>query len=228
MGSPPWEKGRDDYEGPVHPVTISEPFAVGVYEVTFREWDACRRSGGCSHRPDDRGWGRGNRPVINVSWNDAKEYVRWLSGRTGEEYRLLSEAEWEYAARAGTTGPFHFGATISPDQANYAANIAYGAGRKGRYRKQTVPVGSFPANDFGLLEVHGNVREWVEDCWHDSYRGAPSDGNAWTSGGDCGFRVLRGGSWYYAPRFLRSAIRGRDASGIRSGFVGFRVSRTLD
>ena len=170
MGSPSWEKGRSDDEGPVHRVTFEEPFAAGVYEVTFREWDACHRAGGCSHDPGDRGWGRGDRPVINVSWSDAKEYVRWLSGRTGEEYRLLSESEWEHAARAGTTGPFHFGTTISPDQANYDGRYTYGTGRKGRYRERTVPVGSFSPNAFGLHDVHGNVREWVEDCWHGSYR----------------------------------------------------------
>ena len=228
MGSPSWEKGRSDDEGPVHRVTISEPFAAGVYEVTFREWDACHRDGVCSHNPPDAGWGRGDRPVINVSWNDAKEYVRWLSRKTGEDYRLLSESEWEYAARAGTTGPFHFGTTITPDQANYDGRYTYGTGRKGRYRQRTVPVGSFSPNAFGLHDVHGNVREWVEDCWHGSYRGARVDGSAWMSGGDCGARVLRGGSWSSGPWFLRSAIRLRSSTGLRGGNVGFRVSRTLD
>ena len=228
MGSPSWEKGRQKDEGPVHRVTISEPFAAGVYEVTFREWDACHRDGVCSHNPPDAGWGRGDRPVINVSWNDAKEYVRWLSRKTGEDYRLLSESEWEYAARAGTTGPFHFGTTITPDQANYDGRYTYGTGRKGRYRQRTVPVGSFFPNAFGLHDVHGNVREWVEDCWHGSHRGAPVDGSAWMSGGDCGARVLRGGSWGRRPRFLRSADRDRDATGYRGIIVGFRVSRTLD
>ena len=228
MGSPSWEKGRQKDEGPVHRVTISEPFAAGVYEVTFREWDACHRDGVCSHNPPDAGWGRGDRPVINVSWNDAKEYVRWLSRKTGEDYRLLSESEWEYAARAGTTGPFHFGTTITPDQANYDGRYTYGTGRKGRYRQRTVPVGSFFPNAFGLHDVHGNVREWVEDCWHGSHRGAPVDGSAWMSGGDCGARVLRGGSWFDSPGFLRSADRDRDAIGYRGIIVGFRVSRTLD
>ena len=176
MGSPSWEEGRSGDEGPVHRVSIAEPFAVGVHEVTFREWDACRRAGGCSHNPGDRGWGRGDRPVIDVSWKDAREYMRWLSRKTGAEYRLLSESEWEYVARAETSGPFHFGSTISPEHANYDGNFAYGSGRKGRYRKRTVPVGSFPANGFRLHDVHGNVWEWVEDCWHGSYRGAPSNG----------------------------------------------------
>ena len=228
MGSPSYEGGRQDHEGPVHRVTISEPFAAGVYEVTFREWGACHRAGGCSHNPADRGWGRGDRPVISVSWNDAKEYVRWLSGRTGEEYRLLSESEWEYAARAGTTGPFHYGSTISAEQANYNGDYTYGSGREGRYRERTVPVGSFSPNEFGLHDVHGNVFEWVEDCWHDGYEGAPSDGSAWTRGGDCGPRVLRGGSWFSGPWGLRSALRTRSSTGFRGYDIGFRVSRTLD
>ena len=228
MGSPSWEESRSGDEGPVHRVSIAEPIAVGVYEVTFREWDACRRGGGCSHNPGDSGWGRGDRPVTNVSWVDAKEYVRWLSRKTGAEYRLLSESEWEYVARAGTSGPFHFGSTISPEQANYDGNFAYGSGRKGRYRKRTVPVGSFPANGFGLFDVHGNVWEWVEDCWHGGYGGAPSDGSAWTTGGDCAKRVLRGGSWLSDPRFLRSAYRFRVETGFRDVNVGFRVARTFD
>ena len=228
MGSPSGEEDRSDYEGPVHRVRISEPFAVGVYEVTFREWDACRRGGGCSHNPGDAEWGRGTRPVINVSWEDAKEYVRWLSQETGKEYRLLSESEWEYVARAGTTGPFHFGSTISPEEANYDGRFAYGSGRKGRSRNRTVPVGSFPANAFGLHDVHGNVWEWVEDCWHDSYRGAPSDGSAWTAGANCDHRVLRGGSWSSAPGGLRSADRGWNAAGFRYIGIGFRVARTLN
>ena len=228
MGSPRSEEDRDDDEGPQHHVTIAAPFAVGKYEVTFAEWDACVAAGGCNgHRPDDEGWGRGQRPVIDVSWGDAKSYVGWLSRKTGERYRLLSEAEWEYAARAGTTGPFHFGATISTDQANYDGNLTYGSGRKGVYRNKTVAVGSLSANGFGLHDVHGNVREWVGDCWHDSYAGAPRDGSAWVSGGGCDRRVLRGGSWYSNPRFLRSANRLRNVAGIRNSYVGFRVSRTL-
>ena len=143
------------------------------------------------------------------------------------EYRLLSEAEWEYGARAGTTGPFHFGAKISTDQANYDGNYTNGSSRKGVYRKRTVPVGSFPANGFGLHDVHGNVSEWVEDCWHENYEGAPTDGSAWTSGGDCSRRVLRGGSWYDIPGGLRSAFRFRFGAGARYERLGFRVARTL-
>ena len=160
MGSPSQEEARDDDEGPVHEVRIDEPFAVGVYEVTFSGWEACVNGGGCGGcRPTNHGWGRGNRPVINVSWEDAQAYVTWLSRKTGETYRRLSESEWEYVARAGTTTPFHFGTTISTDQANYDGNYTYGSGRKGRYREKTVPVGRFAANRFGLHDVHGNVRE---------------------------------------------------------------------
>ena len=230
MGSPASEEGRYDYEGPRHAVTLRS-FAMGVTEVTFGEWDACVRGGGCDgRRPDDRGWGQGRRPVINVSWADAQAYVQWLSGRTEAAYRLPSESEWEYAARAGTTTPFHTGPTISTNQANYNGNLGYGSGNRGRYRRQTTPVRTFAPNLFGLYDVHGNVWEWVEDCWHDNYRGAPLDEMAWERGGngDCGRRVLRGGSWNSAPRLLRSANRNRYSSGLRLDSAGFRVSRTLD
>ena len=230
MGSPSHEELRDDDEGPVHQVTIAVPFAVGVYEVTFAEWDACVAAGGCGgYRPDDEGWGRGRRPVMNVSWEDAQSYVEWLSGRTGHRYRLLSESEWEYAARAGTMGPFHTGSTISTDQANYYGRWSYPGGARnpnGIDRGQTVPVGSFPANGFGLHDMHGNVWEWVQDCWNFSYTGAPNDGSAWESG-DCSERVLRGGSWYNEPWFLRSANRSWLNTGNRFNEIGFRVARTL-
>ena len=227
MGSPGTEEGRFDEEGPVHQVTIDAPFAVGVYEVTFAEWDACASSGGCGERqPLDNGWGRGRRPVINVSWDDAKSYVQWLSSRTGQRYRLLSESEWEYMARAGTQTPFHMGGTISTDQANYRGDYGYGSGREGGYRGQPVPAGSFPPNAWGLHDVHGNVWEWVEDCWNGSYAGAPTDGGAWERG-DCSRRVCRGGAWGVGPRHLRSAGRFRDAAGSRDSLGGFRVARTL-
>ena len=227
MGSRSAEIGRSGNEGPVHWVTIGKAFAVGVYEVTFTEWDACRRDGGCAHYPGDWGWGRGRRPVINVSWKDAREYVVWLSRKTGQRYRLLSESEWEYVARAGTTTPFHYGSTVSTEQANYHGYYTYGSGRKGRYRGRTVPVGSFPANSFGLHDVHGNVSEWVEDCWNRDYGGAPGNGSARVRG-DCSRRVLRGGSWLYYPRFVRSAYRYWNPSGSRNYVVGFRVARTLN
>ena len=227
MGSPSSEKRRSDNEGPRHRVTIPKPFAVGKYEVTLAEWDACVKDGGCGgYRPGDEGWGRTRRAVIYVSWDDTKAYVKWLSEKTVKRYRLLREAEWEYAARAGTTTPFHFGSTISTSQANYDGNHTYGGGAKGLYRKKTVPVGSFPANGFGLHDVHGNIWEWVEDCWNRNYKGAPSDGSAWTSG-DCSRRVLRGGSWLSFPWLLRSAYRKRGGAGHRGHGFGFRVARTL-
>jgi formylglycine-generating enzyme required for sulfatase activity len=227
MGSADDEDARGDNEGPQHEVTIGYAFAAGKFPVTFDEWDACVADGGGNgYRPDDKGWGRGNRPVINVSWNDAQTYVAWLSQKTGHAYRLLSEAEWEYAARAGTTTPFSFGSTISTDQANYNGEITYGTGSEGVYRGQTVPVGSFPANRFGLHDMHGNIWEWTEDCYKVLYEGAPSDGSAWRSG-DCSDRVLRGGSWGKFPQRLRSANRGGDRPTIRDIGVGFRVARTL-
>ena len=225
MGSPANEAERSDDEGPQHKVTI-EPFAIGKTEVTFAEWHACVAAGGCDgYRPGDNGWGRGSRPVINVSWQDAQVYVAWLSKRSGKPYRLPTEAEWEYAARAGTTTPFSFGATISTAQANYDGNYAYGGGLKGEYRQQTVPAGSLPANPWGLHEMHGNVREWVEDCWHDNYQGAPRDGWAWS--GQCSYRVGRGGSWVNNPgtSVRRTAIR--HVPDVRSNVLGFRVARTL-
>jgi formylglycine-generating enzyme required for sulfatase activity len=227
MGSPAGEEGRYDNEGQQRKVVIAKAFAVGKFEVTFAEWDACVAAGGCKHKPEDQGWGRGKRPVINVSWDDiTKEYLPWLSRKTGKSYRLLSEAEWEYAARAGTTTPFSTGRTITPEQANFNGDSTYGGSAKGVYRQKTVEVGTFPANTFGLHDMHGNVWEWVADCYKDSYAGAPADGSAVTSG-DCGSRVLRGGCWDYIPRNLRSADRDRDPSGSRNSIYGFRVARTL-
>ena len=228
MGSPASEEGRYDDEGPRHGVTLGS-FAMGVKEVTFDEWDACVGGGGCGeYRPGYVSWGRGARPVIFVNWDDAQAYVRWLSERTGAAYRLPSESEWEYAARAGTTTPFHTGATISTDQANYdGRTYVYGSGHRGTFRGMTTPAGTFAPNAFGLYDVHGNVREWVEDCWHADYSGAPSDGTAWTTGGNCSRRVLRGGSWSTYPRYLRSANRD-SSTGTWSSGTGFRVARTLD
>ena len=221
MGAPADEEGRDHDEGPVHRVTIDAPFAVGVYEVTFAEWDRCVRAGGCGgYRPDDEGWGRGRRPVIHVSWKDAQAYVAWLSGESGAGYRLLSEAEWEYVARAGSETAYSWGNSIGRNRAN-----CDGCGSRWD-DKQTAPVGSFQANAFGLYDVHGNVWEWVEDCWNDSYAGAPTDGSAWEQG-NCDARVLRGGSWSNTPWFLRSANRNRYATGYRIDLVGFRVARSL-
>ena len=222
MGSPPGEAGRDGDEGPAHRVAIARPFAVGVYEVTFEEWDACVSGGGCGgYRPYDGGWGRGRRPVVAVGWDDAKEYVEWLSGKTGEEYRLPSESEWEYAARGGTATRYWWGDGIGRNRAN-----CDGCGSRWD-RERTAPVGSFPANGFGLHDVHGNVWEWVEDCWNESHEGAPADGSARESG-NCRIRVLRGGSRFSDPRDLRSANRFRMAARARLNLVvGFRVARTL-
>ena len=227
MGSPDSEWGRFNNEGPQRRVTIAEPFAVSVYEVTFGEWDACVNEGGCNgYQPHGEGWGRGGRPVINVSWDDARAYVKWLSQRTGKRYRLLSESEWEYVARAGTMEPFHTGATISADQANYDSSYTYVSGQKGRYRGRTVQVGAFSPNAFGLHEVHGNVWEWTQDCWNEDYTGAPADNRAWETG-ECEQRVLRGGSWGDVPWLLRSADRGKNEPGIRDPKIGFRIARTL-
>ena len=222
MGSPEGEEGRSDDEGPRHRVWIGEAFAVGKYEVTFGEWDACVADGGCGgYVPDDAGWGRGDRPVVNVSWADAKAYVAWLSEKTGKAYRLLSEAEWEYVARAGTETRYTWGDEVGDNRANCG-----GCGSRWD-KEQTAPVGSFGANGYGLHDVHGNVWEWVEDCSHPNYHGAPADGSAWVTGVDCSKRVLRGGSWGNRPRILRSALRYRYSSGLRSYNLGFRIARTL-
>ena len=181
MGSPPTEIDRYDDEGPQRTVTFARPFALGRYTVKFAEWDACAAAGGCGgYKPADQGWGRGRQPVVNVSWNDAQAYAAWLAARTGAPYRLPTEAEWEYAARAGTTTPFWTGATISTEEANYDGNYTYGAGEKGSYRKRTVAVDdptALAANPFGLHHVHGNVWECVQDCYRSSYVGAPLDGS---------------------------------------------------
>jgi formylglycine-generating enzyme required for sulfatase activity len=226
MGSPVDEAERAGDEGPQRKVTIAKPFAVGNLEVTFAEWDACMAAGGCKSRPGDRGWGRDRRPVIDVSWNDAKEYVSWLGKKTGRTYRLLSEAEWEYAARAGTTTAFSTGRMITTDQANFNGNYTYGGSTKGVNREKTIEVGSLKKpNAFGLHDMHGNVWEWVEDCYQ-NYNGAPTDGSA-NSSGSCSSRVLRGGSGLNIPQYSRSAYRGRDFPYSRAGFQGFRVARTL-
>ena len=234
MGAPE-DESHSSIEGPQHRVTISRPFAVGVYEVTFAEWDACVAGGGCEgYRPDDNGWGRGDRPVINVSWEDAQRYVSWLSTQSGAAYRLLSESEWEYVARAGSMTRFHFG--NDPSRLCSWANTADLTTRQ-TYSNwnnvaecedgyvHTAPVGSFDVNALGLHDVHGNVWEWVLDCSNHSYQGAPSDGRAWVSG-DCSRRMLRGGSWLANPRFLRPAQRMSEPIATQYISYGFRVART--
>jgi formylglycine-generating enzyme required for sulfatase activity len=226
MGSPPEEEGRSESEGPQVRVTFARPFAVGRFEVTFAEWDACVTERGCSHRPSDD-WGRGRQPVMRISWDDiTRQYLPWLSRRTGKTYRLLTEAEWEYVARAGTTTPFWWGASITTSQANYYGEATYGGGPTGEYRGKTVPVNSFAPNPWGLYNVHGNVWEWVQDCWNDNHSAASPDGFV-RADGDCSHRVLRGGSWYGYPRVLRAAYRISLASAFRYDFWGFRVARSL-
>ena len=219
MGCLSYDDDCQDGEKPAHNVRIARPFAVSVYEVTFEEYDRFADSTGRG-RADDEGLGRGRRPVINVSWSDAQAYVAWLSAQTGAEYRLLSEAEWEYAARAGSTTKYSWGDETGTNQANCRNDVC------GDQWEFTAPVGSFGPNGFGLYDMHGNVWEWVADCWNGSYEGAPFDGSAWMQG-DCEMRVLRGGSWGYNPGLLRSAIRSRLTTGYRSGSNGFRVARTL-
>ncbi len=214
-------------ERPVHKVTIPQAFAAGKYPVTFAEWDAAVAAGGVSRTPGDAGWGRGRRPVIKVSWDDAQAYIRWLNSKVGGyPYRLLSEAEWEYACRAGTTTAYSFGDTIRQDQAEFSDNVLEGIGKDLIGKGKTVEVGFFPTNAFGLHDMHGNVWEWCQDCWHNNYKGAPNDGSAWTAG-DCDWRVARGGSWYNAPGNSRSAYRLRLITGYRVNCLGFRVGRIL-
>jgi formylglycine-generating enzyme required for sulfatase activity len=223
MGSPPAELGAETQ----HRVTIAAPFAAGKFEVTFDEWGACVKDGGCGgYRPDDQHWGRGKRPAIDISWENAKAYVNWLSRKTGKPYRLLSEAEWEYAARAGTTTAFSTGTSLSASAANYDGSED-GSGPSAVNRQKTVPVGSFPPNGFGLHDMHGNAAEWVEDCWHDDYTAAaPTDGTAWLEG-NCDGRVMRGGSWEDSQTELRSAARLGEFKDQSSYADGFRVARGL-
>jgi formylglycine-generating enzyme required for sulfatase activity len=208
-----------------HEVTIAGPFAVSQFAVTFDQWDACAAGGGCDiYRPGDTGWGRGTRPVINVSWQDAQNYVDWLNRMAGiKSYRLLSEAEFEYAARATSTSRYPWGDYIGDNNANCHGCESEWDG------KQTSPVGSFAANKFGLFDMQGNVWQWVEDCWHNYYEGAPKNGAAWNTActPDDRRRVVRGGSWYGSPEVLRSAYRIWLTSDSRVMDLGFRVGRTL-
>ena len=220
MGSPANEEGRYTDEDPQHKVTIAGPFAVSKFQVTFDEWDACVAYGDCE-RVSDSGYGRGRKPVINVTWDDAQRYAAWLSKMTGRPYRLLSEAEREYAARAGTQTAYSWGDKIGEGNANCASCGSQWDDR------QTAPVGSFAPNAFGLYDMHGNVWEWVEDCYHNNFEGAPTDGVAWTAGDNCSDRVARGGSWVRNPQFLRSASRYWFTSVNRNNVLGFRVGRTL-
>ena len=236
MGSPDTEKGRDRDEGPQHEVTINYAFAVGVYEVTFDEWDACVQGGGCGgHEPSDWGWGRGKQPVVDVHWENAWQYVDWLTDQTGEEYRLLSEAEWEYLARAGTRTAWQWGET-EREQCRYAngwdasalseTGVPWEAVGCRDRQAFTAPVGSYRPNGFGLFDMLGNVSEWVDDCENRGYEGAPTDGGPRYSG-NCSRRVIRGGNWGDPPSELRSASRGDRSADFRNGDLGFRIARSL-
>jgi len=251
MGSPLNEPARRQFESPQHPVIISKPFAISQYEITFEEYDAFVNA---SHyaKPSDKGWGsdhwgRTTTPVFNISWYDAQNYITWLTQQTGKKYWLPTEAEWEYAARAGTTTPFSTGGCISTDEANYHGRSPYGDCPIGPlYRGKTTAVGTFKANAWGLYDMHGNLFEWTEDCWHNSYHGAPSNGSAWIDNAFIDLinddlvdddvattpcseltRVLRGGSWSGYPRHLRSAYRAANDPEFKSIFIGFRVVREL-
>jgi formylglycine-generating enzyme required for sulfatase activity len=232
MGAEDGEAASTPDEAPQHEVSFAKPFAIGRFTVTMGEWDACVAAGGCSYRPADQGWGRGRQPAINILWNDAKDYVAWLSRSTNRPYRLPSEAEREYVARAGTTTAYWWGDSFFPAQANCApgdgepipasiGDVQPIAGTR------PLPVRSFAANPWGLYQVHGNVYDWVEDCWNDSYNGAPSDGSAWISG-NCNRHVLRGGAFSRTPQTARSAARLWFASPNRMIYMSVRVARTME
>ena len=240
MGSPDGEKGRYNSEGPVHPVTIAKPFAVAKFTVTWDEWEVCVAMRGCDGRPTGPAdFGKGSRPVINITWDQANAYATWLSRMTGKPYRLLTEAEWEYAARGVTSREaphpaYPWGDSDICKHANLADKSF-----AGRYTGEavgcddkwanTAPVGSFPANAFGLYDMHGNVWQWVQDSWHDDYSGdPPADGTEWIKDADTSRRVVRGGSWIDNPQNLRSAFRGWLTTLNRNNNLGFRVGRTLN
>ena len=232
MGSEPSEKETKVNEKPRHAVEIAYSFSVGVYEVTYEDWEACVNEGGCSSMPlDEHESSRDKKlPVTHVTWHEAKGYTDWLSGRTGLDYRLPSEAEWEYVARADTTSLFHTGQVITSEQANYDGRYDWrrsGVLTSDIYRGRTLEVGSFEANPFGLHDIHGNVSEWTLDCYNSHYDGAPEDGRAWNTG-NCARRAVRGGSWRDKPLDIRSARRHANAPDERSSQIGFRVVRTFE
>ena len=206
-------------ESPPHAVTLRKPFAIARREVSFAEWDYCVAQGGCAYTPSDQGWGRGDRPAINLSWTDAKQYVAWISKQTGQSYRLPTEAEWEYSARAGAVTPYWWGKDVGSGHAKCA--------ECGDKTPRTVPAGSFRPNAFGLYDTAGNAADWVEDCWNPSYKGAPADGSAWTSG-DCSLRVLRGGSFLDKAAGVSSSARFRYDNDVRYYANGFRLARDLN
>jgi formylglycine-generating enzyme required for sulfatase activity len=224
MGSPESETGRLAREGPQHEVTIAKRFAVSKSEVTWDEWGACVKYGDCPHISDSA-WGRETRPVINVTWVQVKQYVAWLSKMTGQTYRLLTEAEWEYAARAGANTAYPWGNEIGNGNANCSGCGSHWADEE---NPKTAPVASFPPNAFRLHDMNGNVWEWVEDCYQSNYNEAPTDGSALNTR-DCINHVIRGGSWivWRFPQSARSAARDHYAKDQLRAYVGFRVARTL-
>ncbi|MGE4246689.1 MAG: SUMF1/EgtB/PvdO family nonheme iron enzyme [Parvibaculaceae bacterium] len=227
LGSPQSEAGRQKSEGPQVEVTIGKPFAVSKLEVTYDQWESCALEGGCGgYRPKDAGGGKGNLPVAYVSWDDAKAYVSWLRQRTGLPYRLLSEAEWEYAAKAGASTAYSTGSEILTTQANFDGSQLTTARKVGDYLGHASEVGSYPANGFGLHDMHGNVAEWVEDCWNDSHAGASADGSP--RSGDCSRRLAKGGAWYFEAPFARAAARMSYPKQKRLNIVGFRIARDLE
>lgn len=218
MGSSERELDHRASEGPQHEVEIAKSFAVSKFEVTFEQWDACVAASACVRAAD--AWGRGDMPVVNVSWGDAQQYVGWLSRLTGKAYRLLTEAEWEYTARAGSNTRFSWGDEPGADNANCSDCGS-------TWNLQTAPVGSFKPNAFGLHDMHGNVWEWVEDSWHENYQAAPTDGSAWLKGGDPKYRVIRGGSWHNEGELIRAAVRFQRNHLVQFDTLGFRVARTM-
>jgi len=205
-------------EQPVHSVSIPIGFAVGKYEVTYENWAACVRDGGCSFTPT-KWWGGPRVSVVGISWNDTASYLEWITRKTGKNYRLLSESEWEYVARAGSGSDFHWGDDVGYDNASCEI-----CGK--RWWDRVAPTGGFKPNRWGLFDVHGNAAEWVQDCWNGSYDGAPTDGSAWLLG-NCDWRVLRGGSWRSSPENIRLSSRTSAKPDERSYRYGFRVARDL-
>ena len=226
------QKNWLERELPQHWVGIEHSFALGRYPVTVAQWRSFVKDTGWESQSDVDWRAPGfkqadDHPVVGVSWMDAQLYLRWLSDKTGQLYRLPTEAEWEYACRAGTRTAFSFGDTISTEQANYDGHYTYNGGQRGAYVQGTSKVGAYQPNPWGLFDMHGNVWEWTQDVVHDNYVGAPVDGSAWEEGGDPVRRVLRGGSWLYNPRYLRSAVRNGYSAVLANDIVGFRVARKL-
>ena len=222
--------GGKNRHGPPHRVNILKPFAIGRYEIKFNEWHSCLREKFCTHTPDDHKWGMIGRPVINVTWSQAKTFTSWLSRKTGRTYRLPSEAEWEYAARGGTTTEFWWGDKPGNKMANCRDCVSRQCCTAKDYSccsHSTKPVGSFPANPYGVYDTAGNVFEWTEDCWNPSHKGAPVDGRT-RSAGDCMNRVIRGGSFYYVNQVARSFYRSKNPPNVKSYWLGFRVVRELN